>query len=224
MAGWLAPPVRALHIAFGSVLGEDGKMFKTRSGDTIRLLDLIAEAEERALVIVKEKDTENLLDDETKKQVAYAVGVGAIKYADLSSDRIKDYVFDWNRMLATEGNSGPYLQYAHARARNILRKSEAPVPPPTAIRVEAPEERALALALLSFGATIRDVEKALEPHKLCTYLYDLAQTFSTFYRACPVLKAPDAATRDARLALCDLTARTMAQGLELLGMQAPPRM
>ncbi len=221
MAGWLAPPARAEHVAFGSVLGKDGKMFRTREGETIRLLDLIAEAEERALVVVKDKSPD--LDAATQRTVAHAVGVGAIKYVDLSSDRVKDYVFDWDRMLATEGNSGPYLQYAHARNRSILAKSGEATPPPSAIVIEAPEERALALALLSFGGAVRDVEKSLEPHRLTTYLFDLAQTYSSFHHGCPVLKA-EPATRASRLALCDVTARTLALGLELLGIEAPPRM
>lgn len=222
MAGWLAPPARAEHVAFGSVLGKDGKMFRTREGDTVRLLDLIAEAEERALKVVAEKSAD--LDADTQKAVAHAVGVGAIKYVDLSSDRVKDYVFDWDRMLAVEGNSGPYLQYAHARNRSILRKSGEAAPPPSAIAIAAPEERALALALLSFGGAIRDVEKSLEPHRLCTYLYDLSQTFSTFYRNCKVLGADTPAERASRLALCDVTARTLALGLDLLGIEAPERM
>ncbi|NUO53599.1 MAG: arginine--tRNA ligase [Polyangiaceae bacterium] len=224
MAGWLKPPARAQHVAFGSVLGEDGKMFKTRAGDTVRLLDLIEEAEERALRVVVEKDTENQLDEKTRLLVAHAVGVGAIKYVDLSSDRIKDYVFDWKRMLATEGNSGPYLQYAHARACSILRKSNEAVPPPSAIQIVEKEERALALALVSFGVAIADVEKSLEPHRLCTYLYDLSQTFSAFFHHCPVLKAPTPEARASRLALCSLTERTLATGLDLLGIEAPPRM
>jgi arginyl-tRNA synthetase len=220
VAGWLAPPARAEHVAFGSILGPDGKMFKARSGETVRLLDLLDEAEERALPIVRDKSPD--LDEEAQRRVARAVGVGAIKYVDLSSDRIKDYVFDWNRLLATEGNSGPYLMYAHARSRSILRKAGAS-PDPAAAKIEAPEERALAIALLSFGSAVGDVARTLEPHRLCTYLYDLATTFSAFYDRCPVLRAegPD---RAARLVLCELTARTLALGLGLLGIEAPERM
>ena len=222
MAGWLVPPARAEHVAFGSVLGADKKMLKTRSGESVRLLDLLDEAVSRARAIVDEKSPE--LDARERAEVARAVGIGAVKYADLSSDRVKDYVFDWSRMLAFEGNTAPYLQYAHARIRSIFRKAGEGVPPPEGIEIAAPAERALALALLSFGSAVHEVEETLQPHRLCTYLYVLSTAFSTFYEQCPVLKAPTEAERRSRLALSDLTARVLARGLDLLGIRAPDRM
>jgi arginyl-tRNA synthetase len=222
LAGWLVPPARAEHVSFGAVLGEDGKMFKTRSGESVRLVDLIEEAVQRACVVVAEKNPE--LDLSTRENVARMVGIGAVKYADLSSDRVKGYVFDYGRMLSFDGNTAPYLQYAHARIRSIFRKGDAPVPDPTAIRVHAPAERALALQVLRFPTAASAVAEYLEPHRLCTYLYDLATTFSSFYEACPVLKASTPEERESRLALSDVTARVLALGLDLLGIEAPERM
>ncbi|HEX4341713.1 MAG TPA: arginine--tRNA ligase [Polyangiaceae bacterium] len=222
LAGWLAPPTRAEHVAFGAVLGTDGKMFKTRAGHSVRLVDLLEEAVERARVVVSEKNPE--LDAETRDEVARMVGIGAVKYADLSSDRVKGYVFDYDRMLSFDGNTAPYLQYAHARIRSIFRRSEQAVPHPSAIRIEAPAERALALVLLRFPTAVNGVAESLEPHRLCTYLYDVATAFSTFYEACPVLKADSDEQRESRLALSDVTARVLALGLELLGIDAPERM
>jgi len=222
MAGWLAPPVRAEHVAFGSVLGDDRKMLKSRSGENIKLIELLDEAVERAAAAVLERNPE--LPEEERATVARQVGIGAVKYADLSSDRIKDYVFDWKRMVAFEGNTGGYLQYAHARIQSILRKAAsdggAAAGP---MLIAAPAERALALELLAFGRALSEVESSLEPHKLCGYLYALATSFSTFFQDCPVLKS-EAAERASRLTLCSLTARTLATGLELLGIEAPERM
>jgi arginyl-tRNA synthetase len=222
LAGWLVPPARAEHVSLGSVLGSDGKMFKTRAGESVRLIDLLDEAVERARTAVAEKNPE--LDLETRESVARMVGIGAVKYADLSSDRVKGYVFDYARMLAFEGNTAPYLQYAHARIRSIFRKSAEGSSDPSAIRVEAPAERTLSLTLLKFPGAVTAVAETLEPHRLCTYLYDLATAFSTFYEACPVLKANSDEERRSRLALADLTARILAEGLGLLGIQAPDRM
>ncbi|KYG09736.1 arginine--tRNA ligase [Sorangium cellulosum] len=221
-AGWLRPPARAEHVAFGSVLGADKKMFKTRSGDTVKLSDLLDEAVERATKVVREKNPE--LDAEAAGAVARAVGVGAVKYADLSSDRIKDYVFDWDRMLAFEGNTAPYLMYAHARIRSIFRKAGVESPRGVGITVGEPAERALALELLRFGAVLEDVAATLEPHRLCGYLFELAGSFTTFYERCPVLRAESEEVRRSRLALCDLTAEVLAKGLGLLGIEAPERM
>ncbi|WP_437277387.1 arginine--tRNA ligase [Sorangium sp. So ce375] len=221
-AGWLAPPARAEHVAFGSVLGADKKMFKTRSGDTVKLSDLIDEAVERATKVVREKNPE--LDAEAAGAVARAVGVGAVKYADLSSDRIKDYVFDWDRMLAFEGNTAPYLMYAHARIRSIFRKAGVESPREAEIVLGEPAERALVLELLRFGAVLEDVAASLEPHRLCGYLFELAGSFTTFYERCPVLRAESDEVRRSRLALCDLTAEVLAKGLDLLGIEAPERM
>ncbi len=222
MAGWLEPPARAEHVAFGSILGADGKMFKTRAGETVRLIDLLEEAVSRANAVVQEKNPE--LSAEERGDIARAVGVGAIKYADLSSDRIKDYTFDWDRMLSLNGNTAPYLQYAHARIRSIFRKAGAENPSADAIVIEAPEEKALGLALLAFPTVVSSVANTLCPHKLCGYLYDLATTFSRFYETCPVLKADTPEERASRLALSDYTARVLAQGLGLLGIEAPDRM
>jgi arginyl-tRNA synthetase len=223
-AGWLQPPARAVHVSFGNVLGSDRKMFKTRSGDTVRLEDLLDEAILRAAAQVEDKSPD--LPAETKAAVAKAVGIGALKYADLSTDRIKDYVFDWERMLSFDGNTAPYLQYAHARIRSILRRGE--VDPATLVGVRPdlgePQERALALAVLGFDAAVQETVETYSPHRLCTYLYDLASTYTAFYEACPVLKAPDEATRTSRLALCLLTARVLERGLGLLGIDAPERM
>lgn len=221
-AGWLRPPARAEHVAFGSVLGADKKMFKTRSGDTVKLSSLLDEAVERAMKVVREKNPE--LDAEAAGAVARAVGVGAVKYADLSSDRIKDYVFDWDRMLAFEGNTAPYLMYAHARIRSIFRKAGVESPRGAGFSLGEPAERALALELLRFGAVLEDVAATLEPHRLCGYLFELAGSFTTFYERCPVLKAESDEVRRSRLALCDLTAEVLAKGLGLLGIEAPERM
>lgn len=224
MAGWLPEGVSAEHVQFGSVLGADRKMYKTRSGASVKLSDLLDEAVERAAATIAERNPE-LVGDE-RDAVARAVGIGAIKYADLSSDRVKDYVLDFDRMLAFEGNTGPYMQYAHARIRSIFRRGE--IDPSTldaeALSLGQPQERALAMALLGFEPTVRATAESCQPHRLCTYLFDLAQTFTSFYEACPVLKADDEATRASRLVLCDLTARTLATGLGLLGIDAPDRM
>jgi arginyl-tRNA synthetase len=221
LAGWLAPPARAEHVAFGSILGPDKKMFKTRSGDSVKLLDLISEAVERAAKVIADKSAD--LDAETSKAVARAVGVGAMKYADLCNDRIKDYVFDWDRMLAFEGNTAPYLMYAHARIRSIFRKAEAGAAK-GAIVLADPAERGLALELLRFGSVVAEVERTLEPHRLCGYLFELASAYTSFYERCPVLKAATNEERGSRLALCDLTAKVLAKGLDLLGIESPDRM
>ena len=222
LAGWLAPPARAEHVAFGSILGPDKKMFKTRSGESVKLLDLIEEAVERAAKVVAEKSQD--LDPATSADVARAVGIGAIKYADLCNDRIKDYVFDWDRMLAFEGNTAPYLMYAHARICSIFRKAEASGYSKGALLVRDPAERALALELLRFGSVVAEVERTLEPHRLCGYLFELASAYTSFYERCPVLKAATEEERASRLAFCDLTAKVLARGLDLLGIEAPQRM
>jgi arginyl-tRNA synthetase len=221
LAGWLAPPVRAEHVAFGSVLGPDRKMFKTRSGKTVKLVSLVEEAEQRALGVVAQKNPE--LDAETQRAVAHAVGIGAIKYADLSSDRIKDYVFDWDRMLAFEGNTAPYAMYAHARIRSILRKAGA-APDVGALSIASAAEHVLALDLLAFSSIVAEVERTLEPHRLCGYVFSVAMAFTTFYEKCPVLRADTPEQTRSRLALCELTARTLARALSLLGIEAPNRM
>jgi arginyl-tRNA synthetase len=224
-ADWVPNGTRVEHVAFGSILGKDKKMFKTRSGDSVKLAELIDEAIERARAAVKEKNP-NLADEEVAG-VAAAVGVGAVKYADLSSDRIKDYIFDFDRMLAFEGNTGPYLQYAHARICSITRKAaEEGVPlgaSPTIALTEEPE-RKLAVELLELDTAVNAVATTLSPHKLTTYLYSLATTFTTFYENCPVLRAEDPAVRVSRLWLCRATRQSLALGLALLGIAAPERM
>jgi len=221
LAGWLGGVTgrRAVHVAFGSVLGADGKMLKTRSGASAKLIDLLDEAVERAAAIVAERSE---LSAEEQAAVAEAVGIGGVKYADLSNDRTRDYTFDYDRMLATDGNTGAYLQYAVARCRSILRKGGAPAE--AGVVVVEPAERALALALLRLDAAVRAAADDLAPHKLSGHLFDLAQAFTSFYDLCPVLKAPDEPTRASRLALCRLTADALALGLGLLGIAAPGRM
>ena len=223
LAGWLGGVTgrRAVHVAFGSVLGTDGKMLKTRTGGSAKLIDLLDEAVERAAAIVAERSE---LSPGEQAAVAEAVGIGGVKYADLSNDRARDYTFDYDRMLATDGNTGAYLQYAVARCRSILRKGEGSGQEAGEVFVVEPAERALALALLRLDAAVRAAAGDLAPHKLCGHLFDLAQTFTSFYDACPVLKAPDDRTRASRLTLCRLTADALTLGLGLLGIHAPDRM
>ena len=225
MAGWLQPPTQAVHVMFGSVLGPDRKMLKSRSGEPLKFIDLLDEAVERAAKAVAEKNP-NLSADE-QGEIARIIGIGAVKYADLSTDRIKDYIFDWDRMLAFDGNTAPYLQYAHARICSIFRRAEidrAAVRGAPRIVLGAPQERALAIRLLAFDSAVWDTIDKYSPHRLCTYLFDLAQDFTAFYEHCPVLKAEDDGVKQSRLALCDATARVLASGLGLLGITAPERM
>ncbi len=221
--GWLAPPRRAEHVAFGSVLGADRKMLKSRSGDAVRLIELLDEAVERAAKVIDEKSAD--LGADEKLALARMVGIGAVKYADLSTDRVKDYVYDPDRMIAFEGNTAGYLQYAHARIHSMMRKAGADggVAVPGAIQIADAHEKKLALALLGFGSAVASVEASLEPHRLAGYLHGLATTFTAFYEACPVLKS-EGPTRASRLALAELTAKTLALGLSLLGIGAPERM
>jgi arginyl-tRNA synthetase len=223
LAGYIGPRVRTEHAGFGSILGGDKKPLKSRDGDTLRLIDLLDEGRSEALKLLEQLQPD--VPREEWPTLAETVSLAAIKYADLSSDRIKDYVFDWERMLATEGNTGPYLQYAQARQNSVLRKLEpGEAVSPAAIRVQHDREHALSLQLLGFGAAVSDVESTLEPHKLCGYLYDLASAFSSFYKDCPVLKAETPERRASRVALCDLTRRVLVQGMSLLGIDAPERM
>ncbi|GGK34483.1 arginine--tRNA ligase [Nocardia camponoti] len=222
-AGWLTEDVQAIHVPFGTVLGADGRPFKTRSGSTIPLSELLDSAVGRARDIVTEKAGD--LDAATLDQVAEGAGIGSVKYADLSGSRIKDYVFDVDRMVSFTGNTGVYLQYAHARIQSILRNVPAEESTPTVVTDHEPEaaERALTLLLDEFGKAVTDVADTLEPHRLAGYLFALAQTFTTFYEACPVLKADDPQVRGNRIALCQQTGNTLAKGLELLGIAAPER-
>jgi arginyl-tRNA synthetase len=211
--------LRLAHVWFGSILGEDGKPFKTRSGETVKLADLLDEAEERAFKVVSEKNSE--LPEAARREIARIVGIGAVKYADLLPNRQSDYVFSWDKMLALSGNTAPYLQYAYARIQSIFRKADgtqASQPPAASIQLVQPEEIALAKQLLNFGLTLEAVAMEYRPNFLCNYLYDLAGRYTAFYENCPVLKA-EAATRASRLALCDLTARVLKQGLDVLGLE-----
>ncbi len=223
--GWAPPEVRLDHVPFGMILGNDRRPFKTRSGETVKLADAIDEAEQRAEAIVREKNPE--LPEADRKRIAHAVGVGAMKYADLSSERIKDYTFDWDRVLALEGNTAPYLQNAYVRIRSIFRKAAAQGVAevgPGSVAVTEPAERQLVLKLLRFPTVIAGVSESLEPHRLTNYLYELAATYHGFYEACSVLSADDEATRDGRLRLCDLVARTLRTGLGLLGIETVEQM
>jgi arginyl-tRNA synthetase len=222
-AGWLPGEVEMRHVAFGNVLGSDKKMLKSRSGDSVKLSSLLDEAVERAAAAVREKNPD--LDSDTQNSIARMVGIGAVKYADLSTDRVKDYVFDWDRMLSFDGNTAPYLQYAHARICSIFRRAgvDRTAVGQSDLTIVAPQERALALAILQFDAAVWDALDKASPHRLCTYLYDLATAFTSFYENCPVLKSSEP-TRTSRLALCDATARVLSTGLGLLGIEAPEAM
>jgi len=222
-AGWLQPPARAVHVPFGNVLGPDHKMLRSRSGGSVKLIELLDEATERAGHAVAEKNPD--LTEGERADVARAVGMGAVKYADLSTDRIKDYVFDWDRMLSFDGNTAPYLQYAHARIRSIFRRvgiDRATIRDVVPM-LDTPQERALALRVLGFDAAMRETLERWAPHRLCTYLFDLASDFTDFYEACPVLRSEEP-LRSSRLALCDVAACVLASGLGLLGIEAPERM
>ncbi|MEO0482760.1 MAG: arginine--tRNA ligase [Planctomycetota bacterium] len=220
-------PSHLEHAAFGTVLGEDNRPFKTRSGENVKLADLLEEAVRRAGEAVAEKNPS--LPDAERASIAEAIGIAAVKFADLSSDRIRDYVFSFDRMLAFEGATGPYLLYALVRTRSIFRKAAErgiafDAHAEGGFAVAEPAERALALTLLRYPSTVRSVGESLEPHRLCQYLYDLATAFSSFFEHCPVLSAEDEAVRSARLRLCDLTARVLADGLETLGLPTIERM
>ena len=224
-AGWAVDGADLDYVPFGTVLGPDKRPFKTRSGDTVKLTDLLDEAVERAANAIAEKNPD--LPPDEKAAVADAVGIGAIKYGDLSNDRIKDYVFDWDRMLALEGNTAPYLQYSVARIHSIFRKGgiDADAARGGRVAVTEPAERQLVLHLLRFGSAVASVESSLEPHRLCTYLYELATLYHRFYEHCPVLKdGIEPAVRESRLALCALVAAVLDRGLGMLGIRTVERM
>jgi len=223
-AGFVDDDVSLEHHAFGTMMGSDGKPFKTRTGGTVKLAELLDEAAERAAELVREKNS--ALSPEETLEIGRKVGIGAVKYADLCKTRTNDYVFNWDGMLSFEGNTAPYLQYAYTRVRSIFRK--AGVQPDSltgAIAVAEPEEQALAIKLLQFSEALEQVSRDAMPHLLCTYLYDLASLYMRFYEACPVLKdgVPEP-VRNSRLALCHLVARTLSQGLELLGIEVMEQM
>jgi len=222
MAGWLGETV-CEHVSFGSVLGADGRILRTRAGDAVRLVDLLEEAIERADAIVAAKSPD--LAAEERAAVARAVGIGAVKYADLVNDRVRDYRFDWDRMLAFDGNTAPYLQYAHARIRSIFRRAglEEGRQPEGDLALGDEAELALALALEGFPAAVAEATARRQPHRLAGYLYDLAGAFTGFYESCPVLQA-DEAVRTSRLRLAWVTAEVLSTGLYLLGIEAPARL
>ena len=209
------------HIAFGSILGEDRKLMKTRSGDNVQLRDVLEEAQQRALRIVAEKNP--ALPEEEKASIARMIGIGAVKYAELSQFRMSDYVFSWDKMLSFQGNTAPYLQNAYVRIRSIFRKLDGEFTPPGALELTEAAEVTLAKKLLQYGETVPQTLDDFRPNMLANYLYELANTFHGFYEACPVLKS-DEPVRASRLTLCELTARVLRQGLGLLGIQTPERM
>jgi len=224
--------VELTHVSFGTVLGDDGRPFKTRSGDTVGLFGLLNEAKRRAEEVVfsndEAKDGERERPAKDTDEVAEAVGIGAIKYADLSQNRTSDYVFSYDKMLAMNGNTATYMQYAYARIRSIFSKGEAELGPisvaDTPITLEKPAERALALELLRFGEALAAVVSDYRPNHLTNYLFALANRYSTFYEQCHVLKAETPELKRSRLALCDVTARTLRQGLNLLGINVVEKM
>ena len=223
-AGYVPDSFSLEHKNFGMMLGKDGKPFKTRTGGTVKLADLLDEAIERATVLINEKNT-NLSDDE-KAAVIEAVGIGSVKYADLSKNRTTDYVFDWDNMLSFEGNTAPYMQYAYTRIRSIFNKADVN---PTAlaeakIQLSDEKERALAIKLLQFEEAVQTVGKEGTPHVLCAYLYELAGVFSSFYEHCPILNSEDESVKLSRLKLASLTEKTLKQGLALLGIKTIEKM
>src|SRR5580693_576263 len=222
LAGYLPAPSTAVHVGFGLILGTDGKKLASRSGEPERLMDLLNEAVDRAAAALASRPSD--LSETERTAVARSLGIGAVKYADLSTERMRDYVFDWDRMLAFEGDTGPYLQYAHARIRSIFRRAGVAPPAPGAVPILGePSERELALQVLRFAGAVEAAADTYSPSKLCTYLFELATSFTTFYEACRVL-VDDEAVRDSRLGLCDLTARVLELGLSLLGIEAPEQM
>ncbi|MBN6065766.1 arginine--tRNA ligase [Aggregatibacter actinomycetemcomitans] len=223
-AGYVPDSFQLEHKNFGMMLGKDGKPFKTRSGDTVKLADLLDEAIERAGVLISQKST--ALSEQEKADVIEAVGIGSVKYADLSKNRTTDYVFDWDNMLSFEGNTAPYMQYAYTRIRSIFNRSQInPAEVEQApLTLTDEKERALAIKLLQFEEAIQLVAKDGTPHVLCAYLYELAGVFSSFYEHCPILNNEDQQVKLSRLKLALLTERTLKQGLDLLGIKTVEKM
>ncbi|MFD5620877.1 arginine--tRNA ligase [Streptomyces yangpuensis] len=221
-AGWLSDDVKAVQLAFGTVLGKDGKPFKTREGETVRLVDLLDEAIERASAVVREK-AQDLTEAEIAERGAQ-LGIGAVKYADLSTSAARDYKFDLDQMVSLNGDTSVYLQYAYARIQSILRKAGDAKPAAHAEVALAPTERALGLHLDGFGELIAEAAAEHAPHKLAAYLYQLASLYTSFYSECPVLKAESPEQVENRLFLCELTARTLSKGMSLLGIRTPEKL
>ncbi len=219
-AGFVPETTSLEHMAFGTMMGKDGTPFKTRTGGTVKLIDLLNEAQQRAFDLVSSKNPD--LDEETRKEIATTVGIGAVKYADLSKNRTSDYIFNWDTMLSFEGNTAPYLQYAYARIQSIFRKV-GNINHDAVIELNAPEERLLATKLLQFSEAVEVVAKEGTPNLLCNYLFELAGNFMTFYEACPIMKA-DEDLKQSRLKLSRLTANTLKTGLDLLGIDVMERM
>jgi len=222
-------PVDFHHIPFGAVLGEDRKPLKTRSGRNITLKSLLDEAVERGTAeVMRRAEDPNApthgMREADLREIGLMVGIGAVKYADLSNDLTRDYVFDMDRMISFEGNTGPYLQYAHARICSIFARVEGPMDRDVPFQLHEPSEKTLALVLMRYGGVVADVCRVLEPHRICTYLYELAEAYNAFYQQCPVAKAEEPVVRASRLRLCGLVRRVIADGLGLLGIQAPERM
>jgi len=228
-AGWLTDNIEVSHVTFGTMMGADGKPFKTRTGGTVRLKDLLEEATERASKVVEDKNPD--LSDAEKAEIANAVGIGAVKYADFSNNRTTDFIFSFDKSLAMEGNTAPYMQYAYARVKSIGRKAVdkgidvgVELASLTSLNITEPAELDLALHLIRYSEAINIAAGDCKPNYLTAYLYDLAQKFSTFYNACPVLIAAED-KRPTRLMLCDLTAKTIAHGLKnLLGIKVVEKM
>ncbi|CUW30276.1 MULTISPECIES: arginine--tRNA ligase [Streptomyces] len=223
-AGWLNDDVTAVQLAFGTVLGKDGKPFKTREGETVRLEDLLDEAVERATAVVREKAEKVGLSEQEITENGRYVGIGAVKYADLSTSAVRDYKFDLDQMVSLNGDTSVYLQYAYARIQSILRKAGEARPAAHPELGLAPAERALGLHLDQFAETVLDVAAGYEPHKLAAYLYQLATLLTAFYDQCPVLKADTPEQVENRLFLVDLTARTLHRGMALLGIRTPEKL
>jgi len=234
-AGWIPEGASFEHAQIGMVLGQDGNRLRTREGETPKLSDLLQEGVDRARGILDELDAASRFEPAELDAVAEAVGIGAVKYADLSTARESAYLFDWDRMISFRGHTGPYLQYATARIRSIFRRADAGDGDAATgeaeagarragVAVTAGPERALALRLLDFGAMVTQLGETAEPHRLCAYLFDVASLFTTFYEECPVLKAEPESLRASRLALCALTFDVLTLGLTLLGVPIPARM
>ncbi|MCG8437917.1 MAG: arginine--tRNA ligase [Pseudomonadales bacterium] len=223
LAGFVPESTDLSHMGFGTMNGPDGRPFKTRDGGTVKLIDLLNEAEERAYALVKEKNPE--LADSELRTIARAVGIGAVKYADLSKNRSSDYIFNFDQMLSFEGNTAPYLLYAYTRVASIFRKAGLDMADVSgAFLLQEDAEQALAARLVQFGEVLQSVADKGLPNLLCLYLYELAGLFSSFYENCPILNSEDEALKQSRLKLAALTARTLKQGMELLGLSPLERM
>jgi len=222
-AGFVPEDTELEHMGFGTMNGPDGRPFKTRDGGTVKLIDLLDEAEERAYTLVRDKNPD--LDDQALRTIAHAVGIGAVKYADLSKNRSSDYIFNFEQMLSFEGNTAPYLLYAYTRVASVFRKAGLDMTEVSGdFLLQEEAEQALAARLVQFGEVLEGVAEKGLPHLLCTYLYDVAGLFSTFYEHCPILSGDNEALKQSRLKLAALTARTLKQGMELLGLSPLERM